>query len=60
MTITLGFWVVPTLLTIVGIIHSAHNISHDRNSYGIDIIPLIWLFGVLVAWVMYLLSLLFG
>lgn len=57
---TIGFWIVPVVLTVFGIIHSAHSIRHNRSSYGLDVIPLLWVFGLLIAWMMYLLSFLFG
>lgn len=57
MTITIGFWIVPVMVTLVGIIHSVTR--PGAGDYGFDLVPFVWLVVGLASWAMYFLSLLF-
>ncbi len=56
MTITLGFWVVPAIITLVGLIGVGAYKPRGDYDFGPAILGLVWLVATIVAWAMWGLS----
>lgn len=60
MTITLGLWLVPVVLTIAGFIHCLMQRPGGDYDFGPMLVFSAWVMVCGTAWAMYLLSLLFN
>ncbi|MGR3495138.1 hypothetical protein [Citreimonas sp.] len=60
MTITFGFWMVPAIITLAGIIHLSVRSPTDMWDLGGAIVGLAWFVAMGMSWGMWLLSWLFA
>ncbi len=52
-TISFGFWMVPTVLTIFGILHAGFRRPTDAWDIGGVVVMFGWGCGIVTAWIMW-------
>lgn len=56
MTITLGLWIIPAVITVSGVVHISWPKSYDDYGIGAAIVLLGWTVAIVTSWLMWGLS----